>query len=67
MSKTRNQTPQDGRKPVLLIAIGRQRERVELAEHADIGEVGFAGGGRLVGRGLHGRQLQAEVTQLHTT
>ena len=25
MSKTRNQTPQDGRKPVLLIAIGRQR------------------------------------------
>ncbi len=49
------------------IAVGRQREWVEPAEDANVGEVGLARSGRLVGRSLHGRQLQAEVAQLHAT
>ncbi|MNH42782.1 hypothetical protein D3C79_1045530 [compost metagenome] len=43
------------------IAVGRQPQRVEATERADIGHVGFSGNGRHIGRCLHGGQLQAEV------
>ncbi len=47
------------------VGIAGQAQAVELAERTDIGEIGLTGRHHLARVRLHGRQLQAEITQLH--
>lgn len=68
-ARLEQQRPQVGQEVVpgwRAIGIRWQRERIELAEQADIRQLGLAGRHRAIRRCLHGRQLQTEVPQLHT-
>ncbi|MNZ48112.1 hypothetical protein D3C78_658500 [compost metagenome] len=49
----------------MAIEVRRQRKRIELTKRAHIAKLGFARPNRLIRRSLHGRQLQAEIAQLH--